>query len=60
LAEELMGVKLAVSVVRTTNNFVACYGAGRLDFNLVRLGHNWFERGVTEGVDELLIHEFGH
>ncbi len=55
-----MGVKLAVSVVRTTNNFVACYGAGRLDFNLVRLGHNWFERGVTEGVDELLIHEFGH
>ena len=34
LAEELMGVKLVVSVVRTTNNFLACYGAGRLDFNL--------------------------
>jgi len=60
LAEELMGVKLVVSVVRTTNNFAACYGAGRLDFNLFRLGHKWFEQGPTEDVDELLIHEFGH
>jgi hypothetical protein len=60
LAEELMGVKLVVSVVRTTNNFIACYGSGRLDFNLLRLGHKWFEQGVTEDVDRLLIHEFGH
>jgi hypothetical protein len=60
LAEELMGVKLAVSVVRTANNFLACYGAGRLDFNLFHLGPNWFEQGVTEEVDRLLIHEFGH
>jgi hypothetical protein len=60
LAEELMGLKLIVSVVRTTNNFTACYGSGRLDFNLFRLGHKWFEQGVTEDVDRLLIHEFGH
>jgi len=60
LAAELMGVKRVVSVVRTTDYFAACYGAGRLDFNLVRLGHKWFEQGVTEDVDELLIHEFGH
>jgi hypothetical protein len=60
LAEELMGVKLIVSVVRTTNNFTACYGSGRLDFNLFRLGHKWFEPGATEEVDRLLIHEFGH
>jgi hypothetical protein len=60
LGEELMGVKLVVSVVCTTNNFSACYGAGRLDFNLLRLGHSWFEQGVTEDVDCLLIHEFGH
>ena len=60
LAEELMGVNLVVSVVRTTNNFVACYGSGRLDFNLLRLGHKWFEQGITEEVDGLLIHEFGH
>lgn len=60
LAEELMGVAISVSVVRTTNNFLACYGAGRLDFNLFRLGHKWFEQGATEDVDRLLIHEFGH
>ncbi len=60
LAEELMDVKLVVSVVHTTNNFVACYGAGRLDFNLLRLGHKWFDQGITEDVDWLLIHEFGH
>ena len=47
-------------VVRTTNNFVACYGSGRLDFNLMRLGHKWFEQGTNEEVDTLLIHEFGH
>jgi hypothetical protein len=60
LARELMGVPLTVSVVHTTNNFAAAYGAGRLDFNLLRLGHAWFEQGVTEDVDRLLIHEFGH
>ena len=40
--------------------FVACYGSGRLHFNLFRLGHKWFEQGLTEEVDRLLIHEFGH
>jgi hypothetical protein len=60
LARELMGVSLIVSVVHTTNNFAAAYGAGRLDFNLLRLGHAWFEQGATEDVDRLLIHEFGH
>jgi hypothetical protein len=55
-----MGVKLVVTVVRTTNNFAACYGAGRLDLNLFRLGHAWFGQGVTEEVDRLLIHEFAH
>ena len=29
LGEELMGVTLVVSVVRTTNNFAACYGVGQ-------------------------------
>ena len=60
LGEELMDVKVVVSVVRTTNNFIACYGTGRLDFNLQWLGHKWFDQGVTEDVDRLLIHEFGH
>jgi hypothetical protein len=60
LAKELMGVDLTVSVVHTTNPFAACYGSGRLDLNLVRLGHKWFEQGPNEDVDRLLIHEFGH
>ena len=60
LAKELMDVSLTVSVVHTTNNFVACYGSGRLDFNLLRLGHKFFDQGTTEEVDALLIHEFGH
>lgn len=60
LAKELMDVQLQVTVVHTTNNFVACYGNGNLDFNLLRLGHKWFELGVREDVDRLLIHEFGH
>jgi hypothetical protein len=60
LARGLMRVSLTVSVVHTTNNFSACYGAGRLDFNLLRLGHKWFEQGASEEVDRLLIHEFGH
>jgi len=60
LAKELMDVAITVSVVRTTNNFVACYGSRRLDLNLFRLGHKWFEQGATEDVDALLIHEFGH
>lgn len=60
LARELLDVAITVSVVRTTNNFAACYGSGRLDFNLFRLGHKWFDGGVTEDVDRLLIHEFGH
>jgi hypothetical protein len=60
LGRELMGVPITVSVVRTTNGFAACYGSGTLDFNLFRLGHKWFEQGITEEVDRLLIHEFGH
>jgi len=60
LARELLGISLTVSVVNTTNNFSACYGGGRLDFNLLRLGHKWFEQGATEEVDRLLLHELGH
>lgn len=60
LAQELMGVAITVCVVNTTNGFAACYGSCRLDFNLMRLGHRWFEDGITESVDRLLIHEFGH
>jgi hypothetical protein len=60
LGTELMQVPVTVTFVNTTNNFAACYGPGDLHFNLFRLGHAWFEKGITEEVDRLLIHEFGH
>ncbi len=60
LGRELMGVEVVVRVVHTTNNFAACYGHRRLDFNVLRLDRGWFEHGATEEVDRLLIHEFGH
>jgi hypothetical protein len=60
LGQELMDVPITVTFVNTTNNFAACYGPGDLHFNLFRLGHAWFEKGIAEDVDKLLIHEFGH
>jgi len=60
LGKELMDVPVTVTFVNTTNHFLACYGPGDLHFNLFRLGHKWFEQGITEEVDRLLIHEFGH
>jgi len=60
LGQELMGVAVTVTFVNTPNNFSACYGPGDLHFNLFRLGHKWFEGGITEEVDRLLVHEFGH
>ncbi|MEK6259020.1 MAG: hypothetical protein AABP62_10435 [Planctomycetota bacterium] len=60
LGRELMGVDVTVTVVSTTNCFAACYGPGRLDFNVLRLGYGWFDHGANEEVDRLLLHEYGH
>jgi len=60
LAKELMDVALNVRVVYAGNNFTACYGSRRLTFNLTVLDPEWFDHGVNEEVDRLLIHEFGH
>lgn len=60
LADELMDVQVKVTFVNSTNNFAACYGPGDLHFNVFRLGHRWFDQGINEEVDRLLIHEYGH
>src|SRR5262249_29045986 len=60
LGQELMDVAVRGGVVHSTGNFAACYAPGKLDFNVFRLGHKFFEQGITEAVDELLIHEYGH
>jgi hypothetical protein len=38
----------------------ATYGKGRLVFNLARCGRDFFEHGITDDVNMLLIHEFAH
>lgn len=61
LGKELMDVAVTVTIVHTTNNFAAAYAAGgKLDFNVFRLGHRFFEQGITEEVDRLLLHELSH
>ena len=60
LAEKLLGASIRVVFVNTTNEFDACYGELSLDYNIRRLGRKWFERGITEQVDALIIHELGH
>lgn len=61
LGQELIQVPVTVTFVNTTNAFLACYAAGGdLHFNMFRLGHKWFEQGINEEVDKLLIHEMGH
>jgi hypothetical protein len=66
LAKLLLDVTaLRVTMVKTNNKFDACYGKGstpELTFNVRRLGRRWFDdvKNNTEGLDSLLIHEFGH
>jgi hypothetical protein len=61
LGRQLMDVSVTVTFVNTTNSFLACYApGGELHFNLFRLGHAFFEKGITVEVDRLLIHEMGH
>ena len=60
LAEELMGQKVVVFDGPHPQRLHCLLWEGCLDFNLFHLGHKWFEQGVTEAVDQLLLHEFGH
>lgn len=67
LAKELLKDDLEVRFVCCPHNgFGACFGkdagiAGpRMDYNIGRLGRAWFDSGMTERVDSLIIHEFGH
>lgn len=72
LGELLMNVPVDVRFVYC-NKFglgkpwSACYGrghvlgsSGRFDYNIFRLGYDWFKEGVNLKVDKLIIHEFGH
>ncbi len=61
MAEEILGREITVLIANDSQwPFAATYGPGTLHFNVGRLGWRWFERGVTESVIDLIIHEFGH
>jgi hypothetical protein len=62
MAEKLFEKHIAVKFCSTPHHLgAASYGpSGELVFNKFRLGADWFERGITQDVVQLLIHEFGH
>jgi hypothetical protein len=65
LSNKLLGVGLHLRYVSTTNGFLACFGkrgvgTPSMDYNILRLGKNWFNHGITEDVLSLIIHEFAH
>jgi hypothetical protein len=62
MAEQVLEKQITVKFCSTPHHLgAASYGPnGELVFNKFRLGAEWFERGISEGVMRLLIHEFGH
>lgn len=67
LGERLLDADVAVRIVNDPKwPFAATYGrgrhgdAGQLTYNLGRLGHKFFESGVSAKVLDLIVHEFGH
>ncbi len=58
----LIDRQLHVEIVRTTNYFSGAFmhSGPTLHYNLFRLGRKWFDDGVTEDVDRLMIHELAH
>lgn len=62
VAEKVLSRAITVKFCATPHHLAgASYGpGGELVFNKLRLGADWFERGITEDVARLVIHEFGH
>lgn len=63
MARELLGRKdLVVQIANEFDwNTAATFGHGsELVLNLARLGHKFFDSGITDEVIDLIIHEFGH
>lgn len=62
LAERVMGIKISVRILRSSEGFSACYGSRQLSYNLTRLGRSFFEkwRENLEQVLDVMLDEFGH
>ena len=62
VAEKVLSRAITVKFCATPHHLGgASYApSGELVFNKFRLGADWFERGITDDLVQLLIHEFGH
>ncbi|MBF0358504.1 MAG: hypothetical protein HQL70_07830 [Magnetococcales bacterium] len=60
MGSALLGFEIDVEVHLVNNGFLAWYGGGKLNFNLKRLGYEWFKLIPNESINDLIIHEFGH
>ena len=62
VAEKVLSRSIVVKFCSTPHHLGgASYGpGGELVFNKFRFGADWFERGITDDVVQLIIHEFGH
>jgi hypothetical protein len=61
LAEKLGLGRISVYMLNDiTASFAACYGDKKLTFNIGRLGYSWFDNGINQRVDALVIHELAH
>jgi hypothetical protein len=64
VGKELLGKPIFVRIVLCKHfegkAWGACYGYQNFDYNLWTLGKKWFDQGITEDVDKLIIHELAH
>ena len=70
MAKRLIDKSLIIRFVdwphREGGTWRACYGAGHVlglsffDYNVGVLGKRWFDNGVIEDTDSLILHELGH
>ena len=60
VARHLIGADVQVRIIHEFSMpFAATYGQRCMDFNLARLGRNWFT-GPLAQINSLVIHELGH
>jgi len=61
VARHVLGEEIKVKIAEENGSCCACYGGNELTFFVKDLGgERWFNEGITEAVDELIIHELGH
>jgi hypothetical protein len=60
LHRELIGWECGVEFITMPHGaFGACYGLGKLTFNVSKLGTKWFET-IDSSVTALILHEISH